>query len=183
MVCSRPRSKMTFFLIHEEETCFQTCSDLIFLDFSGSLIFIGLVAYDLKRYLIKQSNVKWVRVRQGRLLMASKVLVDQRCSQSLVQLQQLEKSFCQNDSSPLAPQRAQRRLEVLLHSGFSFARQRCYGIGQAVNVRSQAVTSMYVVLQSVCVSRVASYVCNRFDHSYFLLLFFGWCDQKLSSCC
>ena len=31
--------------------------------------------------------------------MASKVLVDQRCSQSLVQLQQLEKSFCQNDSS------------------------------------------------------------------------------------
>lgn len=53
-MCSRPRSKMTFFLIHEEETCFQTCSDLIFLDFSGSLIFIGLVAYDLEEIFNKQ---------------------------------------------------------------------------------------------------------------------------------
>ena len=46
-------------------------------------------------------------------------------------------------------------------------------VGQAVNVRSQAVTSMYVVLESVCVSRVVLFLENRFDHSYFLLLFLG----------
>ena len=52
-------------------------------------------------------------------------------------------------------------------------RQCCATVGQAVNVRSQAVTSMYVVLQSVCVSRVVICLENRFDHSYFLLLFLG----------
>ena len=51
-------------------------------------------------------------------------------------------------------------------------------VGQAVNVRSQAVTSMYVVLESVCVSRVVLFLENRFDHSYFLLLFSG-CMTKI----
>ena len=61
-------------------------------------------------------------------------------------------------------------------------RQCCATVGQAVNVRSQAVTSMYVVVvQSVCESRVVICLENRFDHSYFLLLSFGWHDQKLFS--